>query len=136
MDATQFLFLDPLGKYVLELIIALLATLANKMTDWSLKGKELFFEAPQIATGAVNWTMCTVGIALAIPPYYGSFNKLVVMASVLVVFIMVVAGCWRVVGMGQSWRGSKGFAGLAMYGGPLTIAILSLIIFISVDAIK
>jgi len=135
MDIIEFLFLYPLGKYLIDLIIALFATGVNKLSDMSLSGKELLLGAPTIATGAVNWTMFTVGVVLAIPQYYGSFDKLGVIVLVLVVFIIVIAGCWRVVGMGKSWKGSQGFANLAMYGGPLAIATLSMIMFFFIDAI-
>lgn len=66
MDVIEFLFLYPLGKYFLGLIIAALATGVNKLKDMNLNGKELFLGAPTIATGAVNWTMFTGGMLLAI----------------------------------------------------------------------
>ena len=65
MDIIEFLFLYPFGKYLIGLLIALFAIVANKLSDMSLKGNELFFGAPKISTGAVNWTMFTVGIGLA-----------------------------------------------------------------------
>jgi hypothetical protein len=133
MGILESVFLTPIGKYVLELIFASLAIVFNKISDPDLKGDELFFKAPKIKTGTFNWTMFTIGIVYAIIIDHSNFNKSMIMFFVLIIFIIVMAGCWRVVGLGRDWRGSETFANIAMYGGPLTLSILSLIVFIFLD---
>jgi len=132
VEVLKFIFLDPWGKYILQVFFAFFALAFNKMND-GLNGKELLFKAPKISTGATNWGMFTIGIVFAIPQYFGNFIKLIVIAVALSLFIVVVAGCSNVVGRGQKWRASEEFAEIAMYGGPLSLAIVSLTVFLLLD---
>jgi len=72
-------------------------------------------------------------LTLYIPQYSSDLKKLEVISLVLVVIWLIVICCWIVTTLGSEWRIHENLAYLAMYGGSVTLAVISALLFIFLD---
>jgi len=86
-----------------------------------------------ISGGTINWTMFAFYLTLYFPQYWGDFKRLQVLSFVLVVFWLIVIGCWVVTTKGSEWRIHENLAYVAMAGGSITLAIISAVLFMFLD---
>jgi len=123
---------EPQTKYALDLILALIGVALSYLSD-DLDGWEYTYKATDIRTGTLNWSMFTFYLILYFPQYWGSFEKLKFLSVVLVVFVLLTIGCWVAVGLGSGWRAHETISYITIYGGPLTLAMVSAIVFVFLD---
>jgi len=120
------------NKYLIDLGIAGITILLNAISD-DLEGWEYIYKASHIKVGAVNWTLFAVYLTFFVPHFFGEQDKLTIFSYILVVFWLMVLGCWLVVGTGQSWKSHGTTSRVALIGSPFLLAVLSFAIFIFFD---
>lgn len=101
-------------------------------TDRDLEGWEHIYKS-DISGGTINWTMFAIYLTLYFPQYWGDAEKLQVISIMLVIFWMIVMGCWVVTTFGSEWRLHETLAYIAMYGGAVTLAVISAALFVFLD---
>ncbi len=101
-------------------------------TDRDLEGWEHIYKS-DISGGTINWTMFAIYLTLYFPQYWGDAQKLQVISIMLVIFWMIVMGCWVVTTFGSEWRLHETLAYIAMYGGAVTLAVISAALFVFLD---
>ena len=132
MGALDVLY-DPItNKYFIDLGLALITIFLNIISN-HLNGSEYLYRVSHILTGAINWTVFTVYLTLFIPHYVGDVDKLTVFSFVIIIFWLLVVGCWVAKTLGQGWKAHETISRVALTGSPLVLAILSLIIFVFFD---
>jgi len=124
---------DPItNKYVIDLILAVIAIFLNIISN-DLDGREYVYRVSHISTGTINWTIFTIYLTLFIPHYVGDVEKLTIFSFIIIIFWLLVVGCWVATTLGQGWRAHETISEIALTGSPLVLAILSLIIFVFFD---
>jgi hypothetical protein len=132
MGLLDFLYDPIINKYLIDLGLAFVTIFLNALSD-DLKGWEYLYKASHIDTGTMGWTIFTVYLTLFIPHYFGDVKKLTIFSFVLVFFWLLTVGCWVVRTLGQGWKSHESISKIALFGSPLTLAILSLTVFVFFD---
>ena len=132
MGALDVLY-DPItNKYLIDLGLAVITTFLNIISN-DLDGREYLYRVSHILTGAINWTIFTVYLTLFIPHYVGDVEKLTIFSFMIIIFWLLVVGCWVATTLGQGWRAHETLSEIALTGNPILLAILSFIVFVFFD---
>ena len=132
MEALDFLYEPIFNKYFIDLGLAVVMIFLNILSN-DLDGWQYAYRASHISTGTINWTLFTVYLTLFVPHYFGDKDKLTIFAIVLIFFWLLTIGCWVVTNLGQAWRSHETISGIALFGSPLILAVLSFAIFLYFD---
>jgi hypothetical protein len=105
IDLLNFLYNPIYVKYVVDLLIAGVTTYLNMLIGGNnLRGKDYFFRAGSIKTGAINWGALTALLILLIPNYIGNSQKLGWFIIVVLTTFLISTGCFISAARGSGWK--------------------------------